>query len=357
METLYGEQGMCAFPGPPDYVIWEVTLRCNLRCRHCAAAAGRPRPDELDRQEALDVVEQLGELGVPAVALMGGEVLLRRDWVRIAAGLAEREIAVGLITNGTLFDKEVARQVADLGIVQVGVSLDGPRQVHDRIRGVAGSFDRVLRTIELIAGMDLAYKTVITSVNTMNIEYLEETLDILLDKAPGFTWMLNMSSSHEFTRLSSAMMLDKTGFLRLARFIGENRARYKGRLTITATHDLGYFSNVFGELHEDPWNGCQAGISTLGIRSNGDVTGCSILPDRFIEGNVRQRTLKQIWESPECCAYNRQFRVQDLQGKCRGCKYGAICRAGCMDHALAYTGSIYEYPFCLYHMEQQGEIG
>ena len=357
MEILYGEQGMCAFPGPPDYVIWEVTLRCNLRCKHCAAAAGKSRPDELDSQEAMEVIEQLGELGVPAVALMGGEVLLRRDWTEIATGLIERGIAVGLITNGTLFNEKVARQVLEMGIVQVGVSLDGPRAVHDQIRGVAGSFDRVMKTIELLTSMDIEYKTVITSVNTMNIEYLDQTLEILLDNAPGFTWMVNMSSSHEFTRLSRSMMLDKAGFLRLARFIGENRAKYKGRLTITATDDLGYFSDVFGELHEQPWKGCQAGISTLGIRSNGDVTGCSILPDQFIEGNVKKRTLKQIWDDPACCSYNRQFQVQDLQGKCKGCKYGEICRAGCMDHALAYTGTIYEYPFCLYDMERRGEIG
>lgn len=346
---------MCAWPGPPDYVIWEVTLRCNLRCRHCAAAAGRPRPGELTTQQAMDVVKQLKDLKVPAVALMGGEVLLRRDWRNIAAGLSGANIAVGLITNGMLFDRDTANLVQELGIVQVGVSLDGPKAIHDQIRGVKGAFDRVMRTLDLVATMGLAYKTVITSVNRMNIGFLEQTLDILLEKAPGFTWMVNMSSSHEQTRLAKDMMLDESDFLRMARFIGKNRAKHKGTLNITATDDMGYFSDIFGELHEQEWAGCQAGIGTLGIRSNGDVTGCSILPDEFIEGNIKDRTLPDIWKDPDCCAYNRRFRVEDLQGKCRTCEHAAICRAGCTDHALA-AGTIYEYPFCLYDLEKRGKI-
>jgi len=347
---------MYAIPGQPDYIIWEVTLRCNLRCKHCAAAAGRARPDELDTDEAMMVVDQLKGLHVPAVALMGGEILLRRDWPEIVKGLTAGNIAVGLITNGMLFDRTVAKRVMDLGVVQVGISLDGPMDVHDRIRGVSGAFDKAMRTLDIVSDMDLAYKTVITSVNRMNIDTLDQTLEILLKRAPGFTWMVNMSSSHEFTRLENSMMLDEEGFLRLARFIGENRAKYKGRLSITATDDMGYFSNIFGELHEAPWAGCKAGIGTLGIRSNGDVTGCSILPDDFIEGNVRDRTLKEIWEDPDCCPYNRKFRVESLEGKCKGCEHAAICRAGCTDHALAYTGTVNEYPFCLYDMEKRGKI-
>jgi len=338
-------------------VIWEVTLRCNLRCSHCAAAAGRPRPDELDEAEALDVVDKLAELGVPAVALMGGEVLLRRDWERIAQALSDHGIAVGLITNGVLFTERVAARAMELGVVQVGVSLDGPREIHDGIRGVQGSFDRVMRAIDLIRDMDLAYKTVITSVNRMNFGYLDETLKILLDRAEGFTWMVNMTSIHEFTRLAREQMLGQEEFVALARFIGENRARHASRLTITATDDMGYFSTVFGELHESQWQGCQAGIGTLGIRSNGDVTGCSILPDEFIEGNVRQRRLKELWEDPDCCAYNRRFTVDKLGGICKGCEYGAVCRGGCRDLALAWTGNMYEYPFCLHDLEKRGLIG
>ena len=343
-------------PDAPEYVIWELTLRCNLRCKHCAAAAGRGRADELSTDEALMVVEQLKELGVGAVALMGGEVLVRRDWDVVAKALIDKGIYVGIITNGMLFDQEVAKRCEAMGIVQVGVSIDGPRELHDSIRGVKGAFDRALRAIDLVQKMDIPHKTVITSVNKMNYDFLEQTLEILLGHAKGFTWMINMTSVHERGRMSRGLMLDEDEFIGLAKFIGENRKKYKGVLNITGTHDMGYFSDVFGELTEEPFNGCEAGIRTLGIRSNGDVVGCSILPDEFVEGNVRQRTLREIWEDAGCCAYNRHFDITRLEGKCKGCKYAAKCRAGCTDMALSYMGTIYEYPFCLHDLEQKGRI-
>src|SRR5688572_13137918 len=60
----------------PIYVVWELTLRCDLACRHCGSRAGPARPDELGLPEALDLVRQLAALGVKEVTLIGGEVYL-----------------------------------------------------------------------------------------------------------------------------------------------------------------------------------------------------------------------------------------------------------------------------------------
>ena len=67
----------------PIYAVWEVTLRCDLACRHCGSRAGHARPDELTTEEALDLVRQLAELGVKEVTLIGGEAYLRPDWLAI----------------------------------------------------------------------------------------------------------------------------------------------------------------------------------------------------------------------------------------------------------------------------------
>src|SRR5262245_43046472 len=60
----------------PVHAVWELTLACDLACRHCGSRAGRARPDELTRDEALDLVRQLAELGVQEVTLIGGEAYL-----------------------------------------------------------------------------------------------------------------------------------------------------------------------------------------------------------------------------------------------------------------------------------------
>src|SRR5262249_54839548 len=61
------------------YAVWEITLACNLRCVHCGSRAGKARPNELTTAEALDLVEQLADLGVAEVSLIGGEAFLRPD--------------------------------------------------------------------------------------------------------------------------------------------------------------------------------------------------------------------------------------------------------------------------------------
>jgi 2-iminoacetate synthase ThiH len=57
----------------PNYAVWELTLACDLACRHCGSRAGRARPDELTTAEAVDLVRQMHELGIQEVALIGGE--------------------------------------------------------------------------------------------------------------------------------------------------------------------------------------------------------------------------------------------------------------------------------------------
>src|ERR1700691_1657861 len=68
----------------PVHAVWEITLRCDLACRHCGSRAGRERPEELTTAEALNLVDQMAELGVKEVTLIGGEAYLRDDWTDIA---------------------------------------------------------------------------------------------------------------------------------------------------------------------------------------------------------------------------------------------------------------------------------
>ena len=112
---------------PPHYVLWEITRACNLRCKHCLTSSGTAASDELTTQQALKVCDSLGDMGVGAVAIMGGEPLLRPDWEQFAARLTQRGVAVGLVTNGVLFDESTAQRARNVGVNQIVVSLDGGR--------------------------------------------------------------------------------------------------------------------------------------------------------------------------------------------------------------------------------------
>ena len=64
----------------PDITVWELTLECNLKCLHCGSSAGVKRADELTTKEALKLCHDLSDIGFKGIALMGGEVFLRKDW-------------------------------------------------------------------------------------------------------------------------------------------------------------------------------------------------------------------------------------------------------------------------------------
>lgn len=101
-------------PGP--VVIWNLTRRCNLTCRHCyALSADHAYPGELSTDEIATVMDDLRAFHVPFLILSGGEPLLRPDLFEIAAHARARGLRMGLSTNGTRIDEAVADRIAQAG--------------------------------------------------------------------------------------------------------------------------------------------------------------------------------------------------------------------------------------------------
>jgi len=161
----------------PRNVVWELTLACNLRCGHCGSRAGEARADELTTEEALRVAGELAALGAELVTLSGGEPTLRPDWDLIASALVERGVRVNLVTNGwtrTEADATaLARRVRAAGLSNVGVSLDGPEAIHDRVRG-KGTFRRSRATLQRLVAEGVSVG-VLTTIQRLNLNHLEET--------------------------------------------------------------------------------------------------------------------------------------------------------------------------------------
>ena len=83
------------------------------------------------------------------------------------------------------------------------------------------------------------------------------------------------------------------------------------------------------------------------IDSVGNVRGCeSMYDERFIEGNLRERSLESIWNDENAFAYNRRFTKELLTGACKTCEYGSRCAGGCRSYAYFVHGKMYEAPYC-----------
>jgi radical SAM protein with 4Fe4S-binding SPASM domain len=329
---------------------WEITLKCNLKCFHCEFSAGKALPDELSTDEALNLCDNLKKVGCKRIILMGGEPFLRKDWELIARRIKDLGIELAFITNGYRYSEELFKKLEKLSPVFIGISIDGGSpETHDKIRGVKGSFKRALNFIDKSLELNTLV-IVITSIHKINIKELPLLRDILYDK--NVLWEIQITDVAG--RFPKKYLLNEDEFYSVGKFIYETQKNHpRGNKFINGAHDIGYFSKFFPNLTGLPkWEGCQAGISLIAIESNGGIKGCSALTNKFVEDNVRNRSIVEIWNDLNIFSYNRNFQKEDLKGYCKNCKHGQICKGGCMETSYMITGNIHSDPYCFHRLEE-----
>ncbi|MFE5869487.1 radical SAM protein [Streptomyces roseifaciens] len=131
-------------------IVWDTTYACPLRCSHCYSESGRRPSRQLSPPDMLRVADALVPLGPRVVALSGGEPLIVQGIFEVAARLRDAGVRMSVNTSGWVMNRALAARLAD-HFDEVIVSLDGATpEVHDRIRGRAGSFDRVMAALALL---------------------------------------------------------------------------------------------------------------------------------------------------------------------------------------------------------------
>ncbi|MGW0574386.1 radical SAM protein [Streptomyces sp. NPDC002920] len=137
--------------GPKD-VIWDITYACPLRCTHCYSESGRRASRQPGSDEMLRIADAIISLRPGVVSLAGGEPLLVKGIVDVADRLSRAGIQVVLYTGGWTLGPGMVEHLAEV-CHRVVVSLDGASpEVHDRIRGRAGSFERAIHALSLLDG-------------------------------------------------------------------------------------------------------------------------------------------------------------------------------------------------------------
>ena len=159
-----------------DFLIqWHLTERCNLRCKHCYQEGGPVQ--ELTREQVFAVIDEIDQMlqawrenyaieFQPSFNVTGGEPLLRPDLFGILERMAGIGFEIYVLSNGTLITPERARLLADLKVNGVQVSLEGPEEIHEAIRG-PGSFAASLAGIRALmdAGVKVSLNATLSRVN------------------------------------------------------------------------------------------------------------------------------------------------------------------------------------------------
>ena len=331
------------FPFKLRSAVWEITLACCFRCAYCGSRGGRARENELSTEECADVAAQLASLGCRRVSLIGGEIFMRDDWERVIRELTSRRIKTCVITNGFTMTPDIIDKLKSAEVESVAVSVDGVAEVHDAFRQ-KGSFDRAFASIEALTAAGVP-TSVISALRSDNAPRLPEFYEILKNY-PIFAWQIQACSPMGSAKTGGVdVSFDAAAVIRFVRSVA-----YASPFYVGVADNIGYFTPEEGDIRGRRgarFSGCSAGLTTIGIDSVGNVRGCeSMYDERFNEGNLRERSLLDIWTDPGAFAYNRRFDESMLGGKCAKCEYGSVCAGGCRSYNYFTTGKLFENPLC-----------
>ena len=338
----------------PVHVVWEITLACDLKCGHCGSRAGRKRPGELTTAECLQVVSRLAELGTREVSLIGGEAYLRRDFSAIIAAITAAGMECTLQSGGRNLDDERVAAAAAAGLKAAGISIDGLRDWHDELRGVAGSFDAALAALRRLKAHGIP-TGVNTTVSKRSIDQLDGLLDVLIEAGIS-AWTIGLTVPMGRASESWAMMIEPYRMRELMPKLGslDRRARRHG-IALQIANNVGYFGPYEGRLRGDGsgemhYGGCPGGQNVMGIEADGTVKGCPSLPtELYGAGSARDIDLIEIWNEKPQIAFSRD--ANHAWGFCGTCYYRDVCKAGCTWMADSLMQRPGNNPYCHHRAE------
>jgi radical SAM protein with 4Fe4S-binding SPASM domain len=334
----------------PIYAVWEITLHCDLACRHCGSRAGKERPDELSTEECLNLVDQMADLGVKEVTLIGGEAYLRDDWTQIIRRIRERKMICTTTTGGRNLTLERALAAKEAGLQGASVSVDGLEAVHDQLRGVKGSWKAAMQSFENLRKAGIPFSAN-TQISRPALKEIEATFDVLLEQGI-HSWQVQLTVAMGRAADEPDLLIEPWQVLEVMPMLARIQAKAKPRnVRLWPGNNVGYFgpyeSVLRGTLPRGHMASCGAGRSTLGIEADGTIKGCPSLPTSdWAGGTIREHSLEDIWERSDKLRYTRDRTVDDLWGYCRDCYYNDTCRAGCSWTTHVLFGKPGNNPFC-----------
>ncbi len=339
----------------PLTCVWEVTMGCNMRCGHCGSSCTEPLSDELNTEEAFYLIDQLKQIGLKWITLSGGEPLTRKDLPLLVKRLSQHSIIVNMITNGWLMNENIAGILKENGISTIAISIDGTEKIHDSIRR-KGSFARAVNAFRILRSFGITVGAV-TTVSKKNIDILPELRDQLIEMGVN-SWQLQIGLPMGNFVKQPDWLIEPEQVNSIIDFCYETSMQ--GKIKVFPADCIGYYTEkeiivrqrTYETNYAHLWDGCNAGIRGFGILQNGDILGCtSIRSAEFIEGNIRERKLIDIWEDPTKFTWRRNLKKNKLEGECSNCAYGSKCLGGCPNTRLTIKGSIYsENNYCSYNI-------
>jgi radical SAM enzyme (rSAM/lipoprotein system) len=332
-----------------DYVFWECTLRCNLKCLHCGSDckqnSGVQDMTVQDFIRAIDDITPIVNPNKTMIVFTGGEPLLRKDLEVCGKMLYDRGFPWGTVTNGLHLDAPRLQSLLRAGMRAATVSLDGLEQSHNWLRGNAHSFEKAVAAIRLLAGIPDLRFDVATCVHQRNFSELQQLKDILVSIGVR-EWRLFTIFPIGRARENPDLQLAPVQFRELFDFIAGERK--KGELRVNYGCE-GFLGNYEGEVRDNLFF-CRAGVSVASVLADGSISACPNLRNNFIQGNIYHDSFREVWETRYSKMRDRKWMQTGICAECSSFKY---CEGSGLHLRDENSGEIL---FCHYNRIKEGEL-
>lgn len=322
----------------PLRVSLNITKKCNLRCKHCFNDAGNPDSNELTTEELFNLIDQMKDAGTFFLAIGGGEPLLRDDLFQVIKYARENFIAVSIVTNGLLINKEIAKKFNELNLNTITVSIDGLEKSHDQNRG-EGNFRKTIKKIKILRKYcqtaTLAMRVTIDSLNINEYKELIKLAEKLSLDVIRFTPILLLGRAKD----NQDLLINQEEYIRFLK----NTQGIKSKIKLDLPGKSRIKLNFPGKddiVHPGEF-GCHCGKEVCWITQSGNFYPCIFFGDNFVAGNVKNERFLDLWTKAK--------NIVRLCGNgiCNNCSEYKKCRGGCRARALSEYKDINAIdPFC-----------
>jgi MoaA/NifB/PqqE/SkfB family radical SAM enzyme len=336
--SYYFSDLLNAYSLPPESINIYPTDRCNLKCSMCFEKLRKPKP-ELEISDWIKIVDQIKKFR-PRIHLSGGEPFVYPKIIELISYIKKSGLFLTITTNGT-FLTECAHDIIRMMVNRIHISIDGPKETHDRIRGVEGTFDRIMEGVYKLKSFQHNKPLPVIRINSMinfsNLDTMQEVIKI------------GRAMNAEGIQFLHPFFLDPQSLAAHRLFIGkqlnadlnywqgaditcdnprnfEETHRYLDNLQKESSISVEIFPPFNFEQLKSYYTmdknfrplcigKCQAMWNTATILPSGDVESC---PD-YIIGNCTKKNFIALWNNKPMRALRQRIRNRDFFTVCRAC--------------------------------------
>lgn len=306
--------------GSPLRVMFELTYRCNFRCRHCYVPQSYRKYKEIKTEDVFSILEQLKDIGCFYLGFTGGEPLIREDIIEILWYAKKCGFELIIYTNGSLINEKIASQLQRLRPNKVDITIPAmSKDAFERISGVSGSRDKVFRAIELLHknGVNLGFKSCVLKENESEIREIQN-------------FAASLSALHRLDDMLSPSLDGSNEPYRYRGRLKNSQLTTSDRVQATRKDDLEECdfdtenlipntsdrTRITGNFFK-----CGVGVSQVAITPFGELKMCVMID--YPKYNILKSSLKDTWEKLKKLVQNIK---PDENYQCDKCELEPYCK-------------------------------